>query len=130
MYRKLTFAVMLGLVAAVALVFSAGTQAGSSDGTAASGGAQARQGLVVTKVISPAEQRAALAFWTHERVAAAKPLPLAVDTGSPAPTGAAAAAPTGRPGSTSAGGQAAGADAIAQRAYPKDWAGADSGGTA
>ncbi len=80
--------------------------------------------LVVKKVISPAQQRAALAFWTREAISAAQPTVITADLG-PAIIDEAAIArqvPTGPPGFAAAGAAAADADQVAQAAYPLDWA--------
>jgi len=84
--------------------------------------------LVATKVISPAEQKAALAFWTHKAIAAAQPLVMQSQVGAPAPAPAVEEAAlfetkaTGTPGFAAAGAAAPDADRAAQAAYPADWA--------
>ena len=83
----------------------------------------AAQGAVVSKVITPAQQAAALKYWTRDRVAAAKPMSLMVDTGAPQPAAAVEdEAAAGAPGFAPAGAAAPGAAKIARQAYPEDWA--------
>lgn len=120
MSRKIKFAsVLMLLVAAVFLTLSSRAQASSVPEAGINPRSQ-----VVTKVISPAEQQAALAFWTHEAIAAAEPMPMLVQTG-PAEVdlgGLEAGGVTGEPGMVPGGFAAADADQIAQAAYPADWA--------
>lgn len=81
--------------------------------------------LVVTKVISPAEQQAALAFWTKKAIAAAKPLEMKSQPGADAvaqETALAEPKATGPAGYAPAGAPAADANRVAQAAYPSDWA--------
>jgi hypothetical protein len=106
---------MLALLAVVVLMASSGVQADTSQRAL-----QAPLTTVQTKVVTPAAQQAALGFWTHDRIAAADPLPMPVDRGSAAPVFA--SDQSGPSGLTSAGAPAPGADAVAQRAYPQDWA--------
>ncbi|MBM4467453.1 MAG: hypothetical protein FJ014_18170 [Chloroflexi bacterium] len=79
---------------------------------------------VVSISISPAEQEAALAFWTREAIAAAQPMEMLVQLG-PAKVNEAALLEeeaTGPLGFVAAGVAAPGADKEAQAAYPLDWA--------
>lgn len=120
MSRKIKFAsVLMLLVAAVFLTLGSRAQASSVPEAGINPRSQ-----VVTKVISPAEQQAALTFWTHEAIAAAEPMPLLMQTG-PAEVdlgGLEASGVTGEPGMVPGGLAAADADQIAQAAYPADWA--------
>src|SRR4051812_44208433 len=80
--------------------------------------------LVVTRVASRAEQKATLAFWTHEAIAAARPMGMPSQFG-PAEVDTAAlfeSMVSGPPGFVAAGVAAPGADQAAQAAYPRDWA--------
>jgi V8-like Glu-specific endopeptidase len=85
---------------------------------------RAQPQLVVSKVISPASQRAALAFWTREAIAAAQPLEMPSQQGPGVVDAAALSEPevTGPPGFAPAGAAAPDADLVAQAAYPLDWA--------
>ena len=81
-------------------------------------------GLVTAKSISPAEQKAALDFWTHEALAAAQPLEMPSQLGAVEVDAAALAEPeaSGPPIFVAAGAAAPDADKVAQAAYPSDWA--------
>lgn len=85
-------------------------------------------GKVVSKVIPPEAQKAALAFWTRDAMAAAPPLALPVQRGPAAIDDAALRqhAVTGPPAAVAAGAAAQGADRLAQTAYPRDWAALDA----
>lgn len=78
---------------------------------------------VTSIVISPAQQKAALDFWTRDAIAKAKPMMIALQAGSPemdtsvSPEGAT----VGRPGFSPSGFAAPDADKIARAAYPDDW---------
>lgn len=83
---------------------------------------------VTSKVISQAEQEAALAFWTREAIAAAQPLemlsqlgPVELDTTTAAELETASEV-TGPPGFVAGGRPAPDANLVAQAAYPLDWA--------
>ena len=78
---------------------------------------------VVTKVVSRLEQKAAMAYWTRDRVAAAKPLAMPVQSGAAKIDGPSLARPDagGAPGMARAGMPAANADRLARAAYPQDW---------
>jgi V8-like Glu-specific endopeptidase len=79
--------------------------------------------LVARKDVSPAEQRAALAFWTREAIAAALPMEMPSQLG-PAEVDATALFEqevTGPLGFVTAGAAAPGAALAAQAAYPLDW---------
>jgi V8-like Glu-specific endopeptidase len=80
--------------------------------------------LVATKVISAAEQKAALAYWDRGRVAATKPMQMPVQTGKAAIDAPAVDQPQvfGPPQSVGAGFAARDADRKARAAYPQDWA--------
>jgi V8-like Glu-specific endopeptidase len=86
--------------------------------------ADAASQLVATKEVSPAEQKAALAFWTHEAIAAAQPMAMPSQLGPAKVDEAALSEPevTGLPGFVGATAAAPGADRAAQAAYPRDWA--------
>lgn len=87
-------------------------------------GAGAPARLVETKVMTAAEQKAAMAFWTREAIAQAEPLAMPVTMDAPVPGEAApaAAAAPGEFGSVPAGFADPGANRILQAAYPEDWA--------
>ena len=78
--------------------------------------------LVVAKVISPAEQKAALAFWTREAVAQAQPMAMPVQLGPPNVDELATTEVTGPLGSSPAGQASPAALKLVQAAYPEDWA--------
>jgi hypothetical protein len=81
-------------------------------------------GLVTRKVISLAEQKAAMNFWSREAIAAAHASELLVQAG-PATVDEAAVATAAVSGPSSfvaAGAAAADAAAVAQAAFPEDWA--------
>ena len=80
--------------------------------------------LVATKVISAAQQKAALAYWNRERVAATKPMRMPVQTGKATIDAPAMDRPqvVGPAQSVPAGFASRNADRIARAAYPKDWA--------
>ncbi|MCG8347751.1 MAG: trypsin-like serine protease [Chloroflexales bacterium] len=87
--------------------------------------------LVAHKVISPAEQQAALAFWTREALAAVQPMempsqqgPAEIDT-----TVLPEQEVIGPPGFVAPGMAAPDADRVARAAYPDDWARLDDQGT-
>jgi hypothetical protein len=89
------------------------------------GPALAQEPEVVTKVVSPEEQRAALTFWSRDAIAAAQPMVLPVDLGLAEIDPSAAMSKNevlGPPGFVSAGTAAPGAEKEAQAAYPLDWA--------
>jgi V8-like Glu-specific endopeptidase len=80
--------------------------------------------VVVSQDISVASQQEALNFWTHEALAAAKPMVMPVQSG-PATVDEAAIAlsdAVGAPGFSNSGAAAPDAASIAQAAYPEDWA--------
>jgi len=80
---------------------------------------------VVRRDASAQEQQAAAAYWTRERIAAARPLPMLIDRGSPQVSLAdlAQESLSGPPGSSPAGAPDASADQVAQMAFWRDWAG-------
>ncbi len=79
---------------------------------------------VTAKVITPAEQKAALAYWTPNRVAAAKALPMMVQAGKAQVDQPSLSRPevVGQPQRTAAGVAAPNAEKIARAAYPREWA--------
>jgi V8-like Glu-specific endopeptidase len=85
---------------------------------------QSTDALVASKHISRVEQKAALAFWTREEIAGAKPMAMASQVGAAEVDAAALAEPdvTGPPGFAAAGAAAPGAEVAAMQAYPEDWA--------
>jgi V8-like Glu-specific endopeptidase len=86
---------------------------------------EAAGGVVSAKVISPAQQKAALAFWTRDQIAKAQPLEIQVDRGAASVDESAvsrADAFAGQFSSVSAGAAAPDANQKAQAAYPRDWA--------
>lgn len=78
---------------------------------------------VVSQAVSVEEQAAALAFWTHERLAAANAMPLMVQTGPAEAEAATPAEPevSGPAIYTPPGRAAAGADQVARTVYVTDW---------
>jgi hypothetical protein len=117
------------LLALLSMMFSSGVQASTNLQANTSPGNQnevlnLQDGLVVSKAITQAEQKAALAFWKRETIAEAQAMDLMVDFGpaevdstvlsSPATFGAAGFAPAGL--------AAPDADSIAKKSYPRDWA--------
>ena len=81
-------------------------------------------GQVVGVIVSAASQAAAQALWTPAAMAAAKPLPMPVDTGTFVGRTQATAAPSaaaGKPGFAAPGNADPNADSAAQKAYPADW---------
>jgi len=86
--------------------------------------AQGADGMTASKSASAREQASALDFWTHDRLAAAKPMALPMDA-SPAAIDEASIqnrASSGPAGFSSAGAPSADADRIARMAYAADWA--------
>jgi V8-like Glu-specific endopeptidase len=77
-------------------------------------------GATITVAASPAEQAAAETFWTPARIAAAKPLPIPVDTGEPGADLATLARPTGPRGSSPGGAADPEAQLLAESAYWSD----------
>jgi V8-like Glu-specific endopeptidase len=80
--------------------------------------------LVATKVISPEEQQATIAYWTRDAIATAKPMALPAQM-APAQVDAAALAEpavSGPPVVVPPGAAAPDANQVAQTAYPQDWA--------
>lgn len=79
---------------------------------------------VVSKIISAAEQRSAMSFWTRKAIAAAQPMEMPSQAGDAEVDAAAIAhsAATGPRGFAAGGRPARGADAAARAAYPFDWA--------
>ncbi|MGC1377187.1 MAG: hypothetical protein WA821_13230 [Anaerolineales bacterium] len=101
----------------VALAFSI---IGASSGLALS---DQQSQLVVSKVVSAADQKAAAVFWTRSQIASTKALSMPVDL-SPARVDSSAVIPDPLGGlitSTKAGAAAANANAVAQKAFPADW---------
>ena len=80
--------------------------------------------LVASYVVSAEEQKATLEFWTHEALAAAKPLEVAMAMGPMTAAEAAQDTPqtVGLPGFAAGGRAAPDADSFAQAAYAEDWA--------
>jgi hypothetical protein len=82
--------------------------------------------LVVSHSIPKAQQTKALKFWTHEALAAAEPLEIAVQVGPATAAEAAQSEPVvaavGLPGFAPGGAAAPGAERAAQAAYAEDWA--------
>lgn len=116
MNRKSKMVAVVLAVLGLLLALSLGAQAQA-------GATQTAPPAVTGKVISEAEQAAALRYWTRERLAAAQPLTAVVDRGSneilAAPQSATAA--TGAPGYTTVGLPDADADRAARQAYPAEW---------
>jgi V8-like Glu-specific endopeptidase len=115
MYTKMKYiAALLLLVLAFQLV-GENAQAGS----AFAGGSQ-----VATKLVTATQQQAAMAFWTRDNIASAKPMGIMTDPGAAKVDAAALLAPEpfAMPGFAPAGMAAAGADKVAKAGYPEDWA--------
>jgi len=83
-------------------------------------------GKVVTKVIPPAAQKAALGFWTRDAMAAAQPLALPAQRGPAEVDALRQQGVTGPPAVVAAGAAAQGADRTARQAYAQDWAALDA----
>lgn len=119
--------VVLSIVVLLLLTLSLTVQA--QDGSAAGQSGAQVEALAngTTRVTASAgQQQAAVTFWTHEQLAAARPMemPSAI---APRPPRTSGRQPVFSAGQTAAGGAAAaGADAAAQAAYPQDWAMLDS----
>ncbi|MBK8049652.1 MAG: trypsin-like serine protease [Anaerolineales bacterium] len=79
-------------------------------------------GQVVTKIITPAEQQAALDFWTRDAIAKAQPLAMPMQMGAPTVDEMATSAVLGPPGFSSPGLADPEAMKVLQAAYPEDWA--------
>jgi hypothetical protein len=121
--RTLNMKVVVSLFLLVALlVLGVVVQARSFTGIKASVPA-ADAAPVVSLEISPAEQEAALAFWTRERLKAAKPMEMPKQAG-PAEVDLSARSSLeteGPYGFVTSGLAAPDADRIAKAAYPQDW---------
>jgi V8-like Glu-specific endopeptidase len=126
MKHQLKYASVLGLLVVISLIFSSGVQARSTP-VADNSTADLQQGAVVAKVISRAQQQAALARWDHAALAAAQPMAMPVDTGDATALadGRSAAESAGTLGFSAPGFAAPGAEKVAQRAYAEDWAALD-----
>ena len=133
LFKKLTF---FAVIVALLCTSIPATQAqDATDGATkvflpmVNSGAEAEQALVdaaaaslvVKKVISPAQQKAALAFWTHAAIEAAQPMEM-VSAGPEEIDLSAPPAATGPRGFVAGGAAAPNADEIARAAYPEDWA--------
>lgn len=86
---------------------------------------------VTAKVITPAEQKAALAYWTRDRIAATKAMPMMVQVGKAEIDQPSLSRPesVGAPQRTAAGLAAPNAEKIARAAYPQDWAAMEAVGS-
>jgi V8-like Glu-specific endopeptidase len=84
--------------------------------------ASSKEELVEAKVISEAEQEAALNFWTREAIAMAEPLAMPIQAGPASLDESLLGEPDGEPFYVAASAAAPDADLIAQAAYPLDWA--------
>lgn len=114
---KNKFVPVFVLLVAVLLVFGLAAQARPAPAPAAP------DGLVVSRVISQAEQDAALAFWTRKAIASAQPMELPVQYG-PAAVDVSAlslAEAFSPPGSVAAGASDPNSELVAQSAYSLDW---------
>lgn len=114
---------ILALILAPASAFgqAAGTNSNAAVGNAA--------GETTSIVISPAQQKAALDFWTRDRIAAAKPMAMLSLTNPETADSAAAPeqeAVMGMPGFSASGLAAANADEVARAAFAEDWRAATS----
>lgn len=119
MYRAMKIISVIALLAVV-LQFGASAQA-RTDPTQQPD--TSKDGLVVSITSSPAQQKAALAFWTREAIAGTRPMDMPSQAG-PAMVDKAALAKqdaVGEFGFVPAGAAAPDADQKAQAAYPRDW---------
>lgn len=113
-----TIIVLMVVMALLAVVLSAQAAPPTQQSVAQQGG------LTVSKTATEREQAAAMTYWTRERMAAAKPFPMPVDTG-PAVLDASAlqdAAAVGPIGYAPGGAPVPDADRQARQAFPADWA--------
>lgn len=78
-------------------------------------------GLVVSKVLSPAQLAASESFWTPARIAAARPFPIPVDYGSAEVDAAAFTEEAAVAESSPAGAAEPGANMLARQLYPEAW---------
>lgn len=115
----LRIALLLLPIMTLSTTLAQGTGPGGTGGT----GGTSSGSQVVSIVISPARQRAALAYWTHARIAGAKALALPVDAGAAAVDAPAVEQPaaTGPAESSPSGLALPDADRKARAAYPADW---------
>ena len=111
-YKPILILVLLAALLSMTMAVSAQNQ----------GPTAGADGQVVSKSISQARQQAALAFWTRERIAKAKPMAMPVDNGAAEVDLAALSEVSGPAGFAAPGLPAADADQIARAAYPDDWA--------
>lgn len=109
---------MVVLLVVALLVLSTGVQAQTIETQGP------ENGVVMTTVISEAEQKAALSFWTHDAMAEAQPMQMPVQFGPAEIDKAAVVEQTAAeaPGYAPAGRAAPNADKEAQATYPLDWA--------
>lgn len=109
---------MVVLLVVALLVLSSGVQAQTTEVQ------EPEKGPVTTIVISEAEQKSALDFWTRDAIAEAQPMVMPVQFGPAEIDKAALVEQTASeaPGSAPAGRAAPNADQVAQAAYPQDWA--------
>lgn len=119
MNRQLrTILVLTAVMALLAVVLSAQAAPPTQESAAQQGG------LTVSKTVTERQQAAAMTYWTRERMAAAEPFPMPVDSGpadidasalqNPAAAGPIGYAPGGAPSPD--------ADRQARTAFPADWA--------
>lgn len=121
MNQKIKFAFLSLLLAVLFLVLGSGVQARTITVEPADV-VTSKDELVDIKVISPAEQAAALEFWTREALALAEPLAMPTQLGPANIDESSLGEPTGDPIYVAAGAAAPDADLVAQAAYPLDWA--------
>lgn len=124
MYRPTKRAFTLVLMVAIVLLLAIGVQASSITGQAGDEPlAQAEDGLVLTTTVSPADQAAALSFWTRDAIGRAQPMDILIDYGPAEVDQASISAQEalGPYGFTKSGTAARGADLVAQSAYAADW---------
>lgn len=114
---------VMALSSSVALAKPAG-QGGSDPGPTSGGTTAQAQAGVVSRNISASRQQAALRFWTRERMSAAPVMEMPAQADLVAADAAAPEAPeaVGAAGAFVAGAADADALAVAQAAYPEDWA--------
>ncbi|MBI3161137.1 MAG: trypsin-like serine protease [Chloroflexi bacterium] len=124
MQAKARIASVVVILLLVVQVFGSSVQAQKAS-TGAGNEQAAINDLVVSKVISPAEQKAAMAYWTRQRLADAAEMAIPVDT-APALIDESALSESSaadmEPGFSPAGYPSPSADVEAQSAYAYDWA--------
>jgi V8-like Glu-specific endopeptidase len=106
------------------LIFSMSTPGLAQESAGLDAAAGAGPKVVESIKITPAQQRAALDFWTREVTAAAQPMQIILDASAASVDVAAKSQPQAAEpmGQVASGAPAADADAVAQAAFPDEWA--------